>query len=256
MRWAERIASPSAIPGTDPLAHALSDFCVPWSDSNASTRPASSQTVESFRSRPRARASFSDGRGLQSLGQTHALFLEWHSLQQIRKAGRFSDENGNSGSRPHTPAPLEAECLEIFETGSILVSSLGFPLFDSVARSSDQETEPSVEDNCFLLQAHKEGIDGRGVYTSEGFVVFAGSYASDSNAPSIGEASARARQRLIDTNVMADNGQGQLVFKRDHLFSSPSSAATAVLGRSANGWTEWKDRHGRTLHQVKREQGT
>ena len=191
-----------------------------------------------------------------SLTQTHALFLEWHSLQQIRKAGRFSDENGNSGSRPHTPAPLEAECLEIFETGSILVSSLGFPLFDSVARSSDQETEPSVEDDCFLLQAPKKGIDGRGVYTSEGFVVFAGSYASDSNAPSIGEASARARQRLMDTNVMADNGQGQLVFKRDHLFSSPSSAATAVLGRRANGWTEWKDLQGRTLHQVKRESGS
>ena len=62
-----------------------------------------------------------------SLTQTHALFLEWHSLQQIRDAGRFADENGNSGSRPHTPAPLEAECFEVFETGSVLVSSLGYP---------------------------------------------------------------------------------------------------------------------------------
>ena len=65
-----------------------------------------------------------------SLTQTHALFLEWHALQQIRGAGRFADENGNSGSRPHTPAPLEAECFEVFETGSVLVSSLGYPLFD------------------------------------------------------------------------------------------------------------------------------
>ena len=48
-------------------------------------------------------------------------------------AGRFADENGNSGSRPHTPAPLEAECFEVFETGSVLVSSLGYPLFDPVA---------------------------------------------------------------------------------------------------------------------------
>ena len=111
-------------------------------------------------------------------------------------------------------------------------------------------------DGCFVLQAPKKGIDRRGVYTSEGFVVFAGSYASASNAPSIGEASARARQRLIDTNVMADNGQDQWVFKRDHLFSSPSSAATAGLGRQANGGTEWKDRQGRTLHQVKRELGS
>jgi hypothetical protein len=34
-----------------------------------------------------------------------------------------------------------------------------------------------------------------------------------------------------------------LVFTRDHLFSSPSMAAMAVMGRSANG---------KTLHDVKR----
>ncbi len=43
-----------------------------------------------------------------SLTQTHALFLEWHCLQASRKAARFTDENGNGGSKPHTPAPLEA----------------------------------------------------------------------------------------------------------------------------------------------------
>ena len=37
-----------------------------------------------------------------SLTQTHALFLEWHALQQLRQVGRFRDENGTSGSRPHT----------------------------------------------------------------------------------------------------------------------------------------------------------
>ena len=189
-----------------------------------------------------------------SLTQTHALFLEWYSLQQIRKAGRFSDENGNSGSRPHTPAPLEAECLEIFETGSILVSSLGFPLFDSVARPT--ETKNETDDDRFYLRVPSKGVDGQGVYTSEGFVVFAGSIGSLENAPSIGESTARARQKLIDSKVMATHNQNQLIFQKDHLFSSPFSAATAVLGRRANGWTEWKDNQGRTLHQVKRDPGS
>ena len=36
----------------------------------------------------------------------------------------------------------------------------------------------------------------------------------------------------------------------------PSGEATAVLGLQANGWTEWKDNQGRTLHQVKREPGS
>ena len=188
-----------------------------------------------------------------SLTQTHALFLEWHSLQQIRKAGRFSDENGNSGSRPHTPAPLEAECLEIFETGRILVSSLGFPLFDSVVRQGLKE---EAGDDSFYLKAPKQGITGEGVYTPEGFVVMAGSTANTDNAPSIGEANRRWRQRLMDSGAMVTNSSGELTFPKDHLFRTPSGAAMALLGRKANGWTEWKDNQGRTLHQVKREPGS
>ena len=38
--------------------------------------------------------------------QTHALFLEWYCLQEAAKAERYRCENGNAGSRPHTPAPL------------------------------------------------------------------------------------------------------------------------------------------------------
>ena len=64
-----------------------------------------------------------------SLTQTHALFLEWYCLQAAKTAGRYADQNGNSGSKPHTPAPLEADCLEIFETGSALLATLCYPLF-------------------------------------------------------------------------------------------------------------------------------
>jgi len=184
-----------------------------------------------------------------SLTQTHALFLEWHALQQIRKAGRFADENGNSGSRPHTPAPLEAECLEVFETGSVLVSSLGFPMFDPVTQANKAD-EP---DELFYLRPASGGVDGKGLLTSEGFVVFQGSIGKISNAPSLGESNERWRQRLVDSGVMAADGDGNLVFQRDHLFNAPSGAAIALLGRRANGWIEWKNSKGLTLHELIRE---
>ncbi|WP_370652554.1 DUF4357 domain-containing protein [Polynucleobacter sp.] len=38
-----------------------------------------------------------------------------------------------------------------------------------------------------------------------------------------------------------------------HLFASPSMAAIAVLGRSANGWLEWKTEQGQTLDGAKRQ---
>lgn len=94
--------------------------------------------------------------------QTHALFLEWHCLKRASEAGRYRVENGNAGSKPHTPAPLEADCLEIFETGSILLSTLGFPVFEAVAGTSDR-------DDVFYCQAN--GADGRGMLTDDGFVV-------------------------------------------------------------------------------------
>ena len=184
-----------------------------------------------------------------SLTQTHALFLEWHSLQQIRSAGRFADENGNSGSRPHTPAPLEAECFEVFETGSVLVSSLGYPLFDPVAKPKQSDESGEV----LSLRSPSSGVEAKGLYTAEGFVVLAGSVGRVDTAPSLGETNERWRQRLLDGGVMHPDDQGRLVFPKDHLFRTPSGAAIALLGRTANGWREWKNSQGQTLHQLVRE---
>jgi hypothetical protein len=60
-----------------------------------------------------------------SMTQTHALFLEWHAIVEAAAAGRYSLENGNNGVRPHTPAPLEADCREIHETAATLLATLG-----------------------------------------------------------------------------------------------------------------------------------
>ena len=71
--------------------------------------------------------------------------------------------------------------------------------------------------------------------------------------PSIqGTSNERFRQQLATDGTLALQG-GALVFTRDHLFASPSMAAMAVMGRSANGWVEWKTPQGQTLDEVKRQ---
>jgi hypothetical protein len=167
-----------------------------------------------------------------SLTQTHALFLEWHCLQATRKAAPYADENGNSGTKPHTPAPLEADCLEIFETGKILLSTLGFPLFDPVGKAA---SEPQ-DDELFFCKA--SGTNGRGLYTQEGFVVLKGSIGRAESVPSFVSTTWHAqRHGMIEAGFLkAQNGK--LVFTKDHLFKSPSMAAAFLMGRSANGWTE------------------
>lgn len=182
-----------------------------------------------------------------SLTQTHALFLEWHCMQAIQKAGRFVAENGNKGVRPHTPAPLEADCLEIFETGHMLLATLGYPLFDAVAKGTGGTGESQV------FYCKSSDADGRGLYTSDGFVVLKGSRGRKEVVLSVkGTSVAKQRDLLQASGVLGIEGE-TLVFTRDHLFRTPSGAATALMGRSANGWVEWKSQDGKTLDVVKRQ---
>ena len=182
-----------------------------------------------------------------SLTQTHAAFLEWYSLQQAREAGRYKDTNGNDCSKPHTPPPLRADCLEIFDTAKTLLATLGYPLFDPVAGKEQQEEATEL----FLCAG--SGADGRGLYTSEGFVVLEGSYGRLDSVPSLeGQSFGRLREDLINSGVLRPSGD-RLEFQKDYLFRSPSGAAAVLMGRSANGWIEWKNVEGHTLDEVKRQ---
>lgn len=182
-----------------------------------------------------------------SMTQTHALFLEWFAISEAAKAGRYSLENGNTGARPHTPAPLEADCQEIFETAATLVATLGQPIFEPLTNA------PTARGEKELFYCRGSGADGVGEYTSEGFVVLKGSRGRVENVASIqGTSNQRFRDQLVTEGILAAQG-GMLVFTRDHLFASPSMAAMALMGRSANGWVEWKAANGRTLDDLKRQ---
>lgn len=182
-----------------------------------------------------------------SLTQTHALFLEWMCIQESRKAARYIDENGNGGSRPHTPPPLEADCYEIFDTGHTLIATLGYPIFDSITKKANEKNS----DEIFYCKA--SGANGRGLYTEEGFVVLKDSVGRKENVPSlIGTAGEKLRARLIDTGVMRVVGD-TVVFEKNHLFRSPSMAALSLMGSTTNGWDTWKNKAGQTLDAVKRQ---
>ncbi|MBS3821950.1 MAG: DUF4357 domain-containing protein [Phycisphaerae bacterium] len=63
------------------------------------------------------------------------------------------------------------------------------------------------------------------------------------------------RPRLADhrTRHQPHLRHSRRLFTEAHTFNTPSSAAIAMLGRSANGWKEWKTADGATLDEVKRQ---
>jgi predicted GIY-YIG superfamily endonuclease len=174
---------------------------------------------------------------------THARYLEWKSIQQGHEAGRYALENGNAGSRPHTPAPLQAECEEIFETIGTLLATLGFPLFQPLATAAPKSTD-------HIVYCKRRGADAKGVYSSDGLTVFKGSKCAATPTARATDQGLRARRaRLVEDGTLATVDQA-IVFTRDTLFKTPSGAADVVLFTSTNGWQEWKTDTGMTLAEA------
>lgn len=197
----------------------------------------------------------------KSMTVTHAHFLEWIAIQQANTAARFELENGKDERKPHTPAPMEAECREIFDTFDILLTTLGFPLFkplldntfsaatDLTTSMIQQSPVPSSPSgiNLFLKGG---GVDASARYTEEGVVVRKGSYGrrlpTNTFAKTVQN---KKREKMIEEGVLRID-HDKLFFEKDLLFRSPSTAAIYIFGRSANGWIEWKNLHGETLSKV------
>jgi hypothetical protein len=180
----------------------------------------------------------------QRLDKAQSRWLEWFSVREAARIGRFRVENRVDPSEPYITEPARADLLDSFETIKILLATLGFPLFEEVHR-------PDSAAEMFYCKGR--GASGQGEYVEDGFLVLAGSTSSKSETPSAqGSWVTRVRDRLLQSGILSDAGE-QYVFAEDHLFDTPSAAAVAVLGRNANGWTEWRDQAGRTLDELKRQ---
>ena len=103
-----------------------------------------------------------------------------------------------------------------------------------------------------VLTCKGKGVQATGYEASQGFVVRAGSQAVADSVPSMAlhvRGMYDLRQELIGNGVLGLRG-GLYQFTQDYSFSSPSTAAAVVLGRSANGRIEWKAADGRTLKEL------
>jgi predicted GIY-YIG superfamily endonuclease len=179
-----------------------------------------------------------------NLTQTHVLYLESLSIERAKICQRYSLTNSNNGQRPFTPVPMQADCEEIHEIGSILLATLGYPIFEPLL--SPDESNPQDKFFC-----KRSGVLAEGFYTHEGFVVLAGSRGRLTQSGKPSEAADKIRKQLLDTGVLAEDG-AHVVVTKDTLFKTPSAASCALLMAASNGWNEWKNQAGQSLSDVYR----
>ena len=127
---------------------------------------------------------------------------------------------------------------EFIENIEMLVNTLGHKVFEE-----KREFKTKQKHAAFFIKAAR-GTDGQSEPTSDGFVVFKGSKAAGTIVNSMTSNFVTLKQKLIEEGALVKKGEF-LEFSDDYIFSSPSTAA--VMGRDANGLTEWKNKEGKTL---------
>jgi hypothetical protein len=188
--------------------------------------------------------------GSGQLNKAHVQFLESQLIQRAKDAKRMRLENIKSENEPTLSEADRAEMLVFLDHMLSMLPVLGVSAFE-VTRASDINATNSTQLHCV-----GKGLKAQGYESNQGFVVKANSQASVEITASMQQQMhgiVDLRQDLIDNEVLQRVGDNY-VFKQDYSFSSPSTAAAIVLGRSANGRTEWKDGTGRTLKEIQMQQ--
>ncbi|MFD2516426.1 GIY-YIG nuclease family protein [Salinimicrobium flavum] len=181
----------------------------------------------------------------ENLNKAHIKYLESRLHEIAVKVNRYDLENGNVPPRSTISESDKAEMEEYLENIKLLVNALGYKIFEELRKHQTFEEEVR---NTFYINAAR-GANSKGQLTNEGFVVLKDSEIANSLTNSFPENWIKMRQSLIDDRIIVEVN-GKLVFREDYLFSSPSAAAAIVMGRSANGLTEWKHKDGRILKTV------
>lgn len=119
-------------------------------------------------------------------------------------------------------------------------------------RPEDKATN-DMEKITFVLKG--KGTSGKGrLLSNEKFEILKGTsivLEVKSDNPSTFRRNKNLIEDLIRKNLI-EKLEDRYVFKENYIATSPSAAAILVLGRSANGWTEWKTYEGKLLSDYRK----
>lgn len=183
-----------------------------------------------------------------SLDKADVKFLESLAVERAKSAGRMTIENANIPARNNLSASKTADAEEFFAYANLLISTIGFPVFEKV------DTERVEEDELWFCS--NKNTKAKGIYDEHGFTVLAGSVIDGTERPSFSRLfpyAADERRRLLTEKGLFDNIKNIYQLKEDITFKSPNQAGGFCVGGHMNAWTTWKRSDGRTMDEVLRK---
>ena len=177
-----------------------------------------------------------------NLNKAHVRYLEKRLYEIAKQVDRYVLMNSNTPGGASISEPDAAEMEEFIDNLKVVINTLGVKIFEPIREQHATLAEEQA--NTFHLQT-TNGASATGQRNSDGFVVLKGSVIRQATTPSYQNFLLRLREKLIADGVIED-----FKFTKDYLFSSPSTAASIVMGRNANGLLEWKLPTGKCLKEI------
>lgn len=176
-----------------------------------------------------------------SLNKAHVKHLESRLLELAKESKQCRLDNTGSSLQP-TLSEAERADVESFLLDMLSICPLlGLGVFE--------KTETTDKNKQDLLYIKAKGVTGSGYEGTKGFVVCSGTRAVTEETKTLHGYISTLRQDLLDQGVLVPDGD-HYKFTQDQVFSSPSTAASVVLGRSENGRVAWKNKAGTTLKKL------
>ena len=180
------------------------------------------------------------------LNKAHVKFLE-NKFYNLANDSKRATIINNTIPTCSTISEFDESMLEEFiENARLLVNTLGYKVFDKIDDSLMENN--NEKQKIFFIKAAR-GADAKGLLVADGFLVAKGSKIARDTTPSMAANLVNLRNKLLDKGII-DQG---FLFSSDYVFTSPSLAAAVVMGRNANGRTEWKTIENKSIKDIEEE---
>lgn len=188
-----------------------------------------------------------------TFGPTEISYLENYLTNLAIETNRYKVRNKQEPNKGTITEEKEVELLKVVNYIKLILGVLGYKVFVPILQDTEQHEDKLVQDDILTLEAKTKKSDRTIVAkckrTNEGFVVLKGSMIEEKVSDSLPEKLKELRQKCLNDGDIVDG-----ILQRNYLFNSPSYASMFVLGLSRNGRTDWKNKDGLTLKEIKEKE--
>lgn len=175
--------------------------------------------------------------------KTEVRYLEHVLLNRIEKEKRFELHNSKNQQKLTIRPDVSDAMDEYLDLSADALLAVGI---DLLAANKNVETEL----NGVSVFCSGPDAEASGLWTQNGLLVYAGSKIRKQATTTTPTQITAQVHAYINSGLLVDSDTNSYALTEDHLFTSASRAAGFILGRSANGLTEWKTKDGIPIKEL------